>query len=106
MLRIDTHHHAIPSFYRKLMVDKLIGESGGRLFPQWSAETSLATMGELNIGSDAAALARDINDYLADLGKNQPDRFDWSTLGDGQSRAFCQDSTRSASSGPLSSWMK
>jgi 6-methylsalicylate decarboxylase len=51
MLRIDTHHHAIPSFYRKLLVDKLIGEAGGRLFPEWSPETSLETMSELNIGT-------------------------------------------------------
>jgi predicted TIM-barrel fold metal-dependent hydrolase len=92
MPRIDTHHHAIPSFYRKLLVDRLIGEAGGRLFPEWSPETSLETMSELNIGTailsvstpgtaflpsaaDAVALARDVNDYLADLAKAQSDRF-------------------------------
>jgi predicted TIM-barrel fold metal-dependent hydrolase len=92
MLRIDAHHHAIPPFYRKLLVDKLIGEAGGRLFPKWSPETSLATLSELKIGTallsvstpgtaflpsttDAVALARDINDYLADLVMVQPDRF-------------------------------
>jgi hypothetical protein len=44
-------YHAIPSFYRKLLVDTLIGEAGGRLFPEWSPETSLETMSELNIGT-------------------------------------------------------
>jgi 6-methylsalicylate decarboxylase len=85
-------YHAIPSFYRKLLVDTLIGEAGGRLFPEWSPETSLETMSELNIGTailsvstpctaflpgtaDAIALACDVNDYLADLVKAQPDRF-------------------------------
>jgi 6-methylsalicylate decarboxylase len=92
MLRIDTHHHAIPNFYRDLLRKAKIDESGGRTLPQWSPEGSLATMAELNVATailsvstpgtaflpsitDAASLARDINDYLAELVAAQPDRF-------------------------------
>ncbi|OBF43111.1 amidohydrolase [Mycobacterium sp. 852002-50816_SCH5313054-b] len=92
MLRIDTHHHAIPSFYRDLLRKAGIDEASGRELPQWSPEGSLHTMGELNVATailsvstpgtaflpaatDAAALARDINDYLAELARAQPDRF-------------------------------
>ncbi len=92
MLRIDTHHHAIPSFYRDLLRKAKIDEAGGRDWPQWSPEGSLQTMAELNVAtailsvstpgtaflpstSDATSLARDINDYLAGLVAAQPDRF-------------------------------
>ena len=92
MQRIDTHHHAIPSFYRDLLRKANIDEAGGRELPEWSPEGSLRAMGELNIGTailsvstpgtaflpsatDATALARDINDYLAELVAAQPDRF-------------------------------
>lgn len=92
MPRIDTHHHAIPPFYRDLLLKNKIDEAGGRALPDWSPETSLQTMAELNVGTailsvstpgtafltspaDAVVLARDINDYLADLVQAQPDRF-------------------------------
>jgi len=92
MQRIDTHHHAIPSFYRDLLRKAKIDEAGGRELPEWSPEGSLRTMGELNVATailsvstpgtaflpsatDATALARDINDYLAELVAAQPDRF-------------------------------
>jgi 6-methylsalicylate decarboxylase len=92
MLRIDTHHHAVPSFYRDMLRKVGIDDAGGRDLPEWSPEASLQTMAELNIAtailsvstpsttflsspSDAASLARDINDCLADLVEAQPDRF-------------------------------
>jgi 6-methylsalicylate decarboxylase len=92
MLRIDTHHHAIPSFYADLLRKAKIDEAGGRALPDWSPELSLQTMAELDVGTailsvstpgtafltstaDAVALARDINDYLAGLMKAQPERF-------------------------------
>ena len=79
MQRIDTHHHAIPSFYRELLQRAEIDEAGGRALPEWSPEGSLATMAELNVAAailsvstpgtaflsgaaDATALARDLND--------------------------------------------
>jgi 6-methylsalicylate decarboxylase len=92
MQRIDTHHHAIPSFYRDLLQKAEIDEAGGRDFPEWSPEASLQTMSELDVATailsvstpgttfmpspaDAVSLAREINDYLAGLVKARPDRF-------------------------------
>jgi 6-methylsalicylate decarboxylase len=92
MMRIDTHHHAIPSFYRDVLRKAGIDEAGGRAVPEWSPEGSLATMAELDVATailsvstpgttmlsspaDAVALARDLNDYLADLVAAQRDRF-------------------------------
>lgn len=92
MSRIDTHHHAIPAFYRDLLHKAGIEEAGGRELPQWSPEASRETMAALNVdtailsvstpgttflpnSTDAASLARDLNDYLAGLVAAQPDRF-------------------------------
>lgn len=92
MLRIDTHHHAIPSFYRDLLHEKGMHEAGGRAVPEWSLEGSLQAMSELGVGTailsvsapgttplpkaaDAAALARDLNDHLASVIAGQRDRF-------------------------------
>lgn len=92
MLRIDTHHHAVPSFYRDLLRKAKVDEASGRALPEWSPEGSLQTMAELNVGTailsvstpgtafladakEAAALARDLNDYIAEVARAQPDRF-------------------------------
>jgi predicted TIM-barrel fold metal-dependent hydrolase len=92
MLRIDTHHHMIPPDYRKALRRAGIDEAGGRAIPDWSREGSLQTMAELDVGTailsvstpgttvlsnpaDAVALARDLNDYGADLVASQPERF-------------------------------
>lgn len=92
MLRIDTHHHLIPPAYRNALRAAGIDEAGGRALPQWSADASLQTMAQLGIATailsvstpgttflpdppDAAALARDLNDYTAELVTAQPDRF-------------------------------
>jgi 6-methylsalicylate decarboxylase len=92
MLRIDTHHHVIPPDYRKALDRAGLLDAGGRELPNWSVETSLQAMAELNVGTailsvstpgtaflpdpaDAAALARDANDYTAELAAAQPDRF-------------------------------
>lgn len=92
MLRIDTHHHVIPSFYRDALLKAGIDEARNRGVPEWSPDGSLQTMGELNVATailsvstpgtafvpsaaDATSLARDINDYLAELVAAQPDRF-------------------------------
>src|SRR6201991_3102291 len=92
MHRIDTHHHLIPPDYRNALRKAGIDEAGQRALPDWSPEGSLQTMAELNVATailsvstpgtaflpepaDAAALARDVNDYSADLVASQPDRF-------------------------------
>jgi predicted TIM-barrel fold metal-dependent hydrolase len=92
VLRIDTHHHAIPTDYRNLLRKARIDEAGGRAVPEWSPEGSLQVMSELGVGTailsvstpgttilpeapDAAALARDLNDYLAGVLAAHPERF-------------------------------
>ena len=92
MLRIDTHHHLVPPDYRKALQKAGIDNSGGRAQPDWSPEESLHAMAELDIGTailsmstpgtsflsepaDAAALARDLNDYTCGLVGAQPERF-------------------------------
>jgi 6-methylsalicylate decarboxylase len=92
MLRIDTHHHLIPADYRKALQKAGLDEAGGRAVPDWSPEASLQAMADLDVGTailsvstpgtaflvnpaDAAALARDVNDYVAELAAAQPDRF-------------------------------
>src|SRR5580704_1213634 len=92
MQRIDTHHHAIPPFYRELLRKAEIDAAGGRDLPEWSPEASWEAMRELDVATailsvstpgttflpsrtDAVSLARDVNDYLADLVNAQPGRF-------------------------------
>ena len=92
MLRIDTHHHIVPPEYRNALRKAGIDEAGGRAVPDWSADAALQAMSELDVAtaivsvsapgttllpnaSDASALARDVNDYTADLVASQPDRF-------------------------------
>ena len=92
MLRIDTHHHVIPPDYRNALQQAGLLEAGGRALPDWSPETALQAMADLDVGTailsvstpgtaflpnpaDATALARDLNDYAADLAAAQPDRF-------------------------------
>jgi 6-methylsalicylate decarboxylase len=90
--RIDTHHHMIPPEYRNALQKAGIAAAGGRGLPEWSVEASLATMAELDVAAaalsvstpgttflsaaaDAAALARDVNDYSAELVAAHRDRF-------------------------------
>jgi 6-methylsalicylate decarboxylase len=92
MLRIDTHHHLIPPDYRKALQKAGLDQAGGREVPDWSRDGSLQAMAELDVGTailsvstpgtafrpnpaDAAAFARDLNDYTAELAAAQPDRF-------------------------------
>ena len=92
MLRIDTHHHAIPGFYRELLRKAGIDEAGGRELAEWSPEASQETMAELSVATailsvsapgttflpsapDATALTRDLNNYLSEVAAAQPNRF-------------------------------
>jgi 6-methylsalicylate decarboxylase len=91
-MRIDTHHHMVPPEYRKALNKAAIGDAGGRAIPDWSPEASLQAMSELDVSTailstsapattflpnsaDAAALARDVNDYAAALVADHPGRF-------------------------------
>ena len=92
MLRIDIHHHIVPPDYRKALEKAGIDAAGGRAMPEWTRETALQATDALGIAAgiasvsapattfmptaaDAAALARDVNDYNADLVATHPDRF-------------------------------
>lgn len=92
MSRIDTHHHMVPPEYRKVLDQAGIADAGGRAMPDWTPGASLAAMAKLGVATailsvsapgttmlpaaaDAAALARDLNDYSAELVAAQPDRF-------------------------------
>lgn len=92
MSRIDTHQHLIPPDYRKRLGTAGIDEAGGRALPGWTAETALNAMDQMDIttailsvstpgttflpnSADAAALARDLNDYTAALVAAHPGRF-------------------------------
>lgn len=92
MLRIDTHHHLIPPDYRKALQQAGLSAAGGRELPEWGPEASLRAMAELGVGTailsvstpgtafmpnpaDAIALARDLNDYTAELTAAHPERF-------------------------------
>jgi predicted TIM-barrel fold metal-dependent hydrolase len=82
----------VPPDYRKALRQAGIDEAGGRAVPDWSPEGSLQTMADLGVTTaivsvsapgttflpnpaDASALARDLNDYGADLVASAPDRF-------------------------------
>ena len=51
MLRIDTHQHVIPPDYRKALQKAGVDDSGGRAVPDWTVDTALQTMAELDIAS-------------------------------------------------------
>jgi 6-methylsalicylate decarboxylase len=92
VLRIDTHRHLIPADYRKALQKAGLDEAGGRALPDWNPEAAMQAMADLDVGTailsvstpgtaflpnpaDAAALARDVNDYTAALAAAQSDRF-------------------------------
>jgi predicted TIM-barrel fold metal-dependent hydrolase len=87
---VDTHQHVIPDFYWEA------SNEGGNLAgginpPRWSLEGAIAYLDEARIdvavpsisapgvhfGDDAAArtLARRVNEYIADIKRERPDRF-------------------------------
>ena len=89
-LTVDLHHHVIPDFYWEASNED--GNAvGGITPPRWSLDGAIAYLDEARIdvaiptistpgvhfGDDAAArtLARRVNEYLADLKRQRPDRF-------------------------------
>ena len=87
---IDLHHHVIPDFYWEASNEDG-NAAGGINPPRWSLEGAIAYLDEAGIdiavpsistpgvhfGDDAAArtLARRVNEYLADIKRDRPDRF-------------------------------
>ncbi|WP_433462663.1 amidohydrolase family protein [Spirillospora sp. CA-128828] len=91
MSRIDVHQHLLPDAYVRRLNAEGIAQAGGRDLPAWSVEGAIALMDDHSIatgvlslstpgthlGDDARALdlAREINDFGAELVKDRPDRF-------------------------------
>ena len=91
MNRIDVHQHLIPPGYVDTFAEHGVHDSGGRSFPSWDKGEAVdfmdrfgITVGLLSVSApgvwvgDASAsttLARQVNDYGAELAKDRPDRF-------------------------------
>jgi aminocarboxymuconate-semialdehyde decarboxylase len=87
---VDLHHHVIPDFYWEASNEDG-NAAGGINPPRWSLDGAIAYLDEAGIdvavpsistpgvhfGDDAAArtLARQVNEYLAGLKHDRPDRF-------------------------------
>lgn len=89
--RIDVHHHLLPQFYIDAQIAAGITGTAYRAFPEWSAEISLGLMERLNIATtilsftapgiyfgdetQTAKLARQCNEFYAELVRDHPTRF-------------------------------
>src|SRR4051812_3345577 len=87
---VDLHHHVIPGFYWEASSEGG-NAAGGITPPRWSFDGAIAYLDEARIdaavlsistpgvhfGDDAAgrSLARRVNEYLADITRDRPDRF-------------------------------
>lgn len=94
--RIDVHHHVVPPQYRELLAAQTTN-AGGRATPDWSVDSALGLMDSIGVetailsittpGVEPAeraqrpAVARDLNEFCADVVRSAPDRFGfWATL--------------------------
>ncbi|BBY65845.1 amidohydrolase family protein [Mycolicibacterium helvum] len=90
--RIDVHQHVLPPVYVDWLRKHHIDDAGGRALPDWSAKAALALMDQIGTStailsvstpgtgpatdaSEAARVAREVNDFSAELVKDEPDRF-------------------------------
>jgi aminocarboxymuconate-semialdehyde decarboxylase len=89
-LTVDLHHHVMPDFYWQASNEDG-SAAGGITPPPWSLEGAIAYLDEakldiavasistpgVHFGDDRAArtLARRVNEYLADIKRDRPDRF-------------------------------
>ncbi|MYU14494.1 amidohydrolase family protein [Streptomyces sp. SID8361] len=88
--RIDVHQHLIPPAYRRVLDERGL-TAGGWPTPDWDPQAALDMMdrrsiatGVLSISApgshfgddrEARSLAREVNEYHAELVKDRPDRF-------------------------------
>ncbi|GGG94204.1 amidohydrolase [Staphylococcus pragensis] len=88
---IDIHHHIIPKVYRDALKSIGVTTAGGFPIRKWEPQDSINMMDELNIDvgytsisepatipfkkKKAAKVARQVNEYQAQLKKDYPDRF-------------------------------
>ncbi|MEV0358108.1 amidohydrolase family protein [Nocardia sp. NPDC050697] len=90
--RIDVHQHLIPPVYRQALDANGIAAAGGRDLPDWSPQSAREMMAGMGIASavlsvstpgtaflgdrtEAARLARAVNDYSAELAAAAPQTF-------------------------------
>jgi 6-methylsalicylate decarboxylase len=89
-LTVDIHHHVIPDFYWEASNERG-NAAGGINPPRWSLDGAIAYLDEaridvavpsistpgVHLGDDPAAriLARRVNEYLAEIKRDRPDRF-------------------------------
>ena len=89
--KIDVHHHVLPEFYKDVQQAAGIGGTAYQGFPEWTSEKSLALMDKLGIATtifsftspgiyfgniaQTRRLARQFNDYLAELKAGSNGRF-------------------------------
>ena len=90
--RIDVHQHMLPPAYADWLREHHVDDAGGRALPDWSAEAALTLMDQIGTSTailsvstpgtgpaedstEAVRLAREINDFSAELVKDKPDRF-------------------------------
>ncbi|CAK7233358.1 hypothetical protein SBRCBS47491_008581 [Sporothrix bragantina] len=88
--KVDTHHHFVPPFYRQAIEDAG-GDPSGWPTPKWSPLATELLMTRLGIktailsatapgacivkGEASYKLARQLNEYAADMRDKQPDKF-------------------------------
>jgi predicted TIM-barrel fold metal-dependent hydrolase len=89
--RIDVHHHVLPPAYTTWLARHGIVEAGGRQIPAWSVDEALSLMDLVGIATamlsvstpgtcpgddpdEALAVAREMNDFVAGLVRERPDR--------------------------------
>ncbi|WP_042366467.1 amidohydrolase family protein [Streptacidiphilus neutrinimicus] len=91
MSRIDVHQHLLPPAYTRWLRSKGVHAPGGRELPRWTPQQAVALMDSyavdtavlslstpgtwLGDGAEAAAMARQVNEFGAELVKDRPDRF-------------------------------
>lgn len=90
--RIDTHQHVIPPNYRQALAKAGADSTGAGALPEWNPQIGSSVMADLDEAAailsaptpgttflpraaDAAAMARYLNDYCADLVATDPDRL-------------------------------
>ena len=88
--RIDTHSHVVPPFYGDWLRSKG-ALAGGLPIPAWDVDETVALMDRHDIGAavlsvsapgvhlgddaEARVMARDVNDFAAQVVRDHPDRF-------------------------------
>jgi hypothetical protein len=91
---IDVHHHMVPPFWFDEVKDVIAAQGGGRIVPNWLGWSPQRAVAEMDKNGVAAAvlsmstpgiwfgkveqarrLARQCNDYAAQMAKDFPGRF-------------------------------